>query len=94
MSKHKPLNEGEATLLIPIDKLAETILLLPRIYHIIGSVESVDGKTVALRVKSEDIFGVNVIVSPEIIDVGSTRTMSIIPTGRNGLPAPPRKQPL
>lgn len=83
MSNDKSPDSGEATLLVPVSKLVETILLLPEIYHIIGSRESNDGKTIALRVKSKDIYGDKMIVAPEIYNKGSTKIMSIVPIGRN-----------
>ncbi|WP_406871620.1 hypothetical protein WHT83_14970 [Aminobacter sp. P9b] len=77
---------GTAAIDVSVELLREALVLFPSTYRVIGSSCSLAPRTVRLIVESEDIAGHDLLMTCEVKDTGSTRTVVMLPCGRTERP--------
>jgi hypothetical protein len=85
MEPHMSKIVGTAIIDVSTDILATALALFPSTYRVVGSEASPAHGVVRLIVEGEDITGHDMVVSCEVKDAGSTRTIVMTPVGRRCL---------
>lgn len=81
-----PYKKGTAAIDVSVEILAQAAMLFPSTYRIIGSSCSLAPGTVRLIVESDAIEGEDMLMTCEVSDAGSTRTVVMKPCGRTARP--------
>jgi hypothetical protein len=74
------VTKGTAFLDVTVEAFAPLVDFLPRAYRIIGSAANQYPETVRLLVESDELNGHGHILTCEVHDVGSVRTIVVRPT--------------
>ncbi len=80
------MSKGTAAIDVEASCLPQALMLFPSTYSVIGSSCSIAPDTVRLIVESEDIAGHDMLMTCEVRNAGSTRTVVMIPCGKTERP--------
>ncbi|MFC0245809.1 hypothetical protein ACFOLL_12665 [Falsochrobactrum ovis] len=73
---------GRAIIDVAADILHRVLVMFPSTYRVVGSEMNPAIGVVRLIVESEDLAGHDIHLTCEVVDVGSTRTVRMVPCGR------------
>lgn len=83
MKKYK---NGTAAIDVSVEQLREALVLFPATYRVIGSSCSLAPDTVRLIIESEEIVGSDLLMTCEVCDAGSIRTVRMVAVGQTERP--------